>query len=231
MIRGLIQVCILLVVFLPLYSYSQYTPVNTDFSKNLIEQKQLKIDDTELNSKAGDLKGKLHYNVVVSRSETRVDFLRMDLREPSGLTPVLLDSAFEGTAMEGLGVYFINAEHKYGVNALFVASIAVHESGWGTSSFARNRNNLTGYRAYTNNPNKAHVFKSKESNIMETARMLSEAYLTQGGAFYSGGYTLTHVYKRYAAPQAKWEDRWDVKVANMMRTLERRIKTRNSGGE
>lgn len=199
-----------------------------DINKDLPQIKQFNKDIGYLSRLADQRRGKLHYNVTVSRSDIGKDNMRVDLRQPSGYSVVLFESALEGTAMEGLGKYFYNAEKEYNINGIFLMAVAVHESGWGTSSFARNRNNLTGYMAYTNDPNKAHRFKSKESNIMETGRMLSRAYLTDGGKFFSGGYTLTHVYKKYAAPQSEWNKRWDVIVAKTMSNLEKRIVERSS---
>ncbi len=41
---------------------------------------------------------------------------------------------------------------KYNINGIFLASIAIHESGWGTSQIANDKNNLFGYGSYDATP-------------------------------------------------------------------------------
>ena len=47
-----------------------------------------------------------------------------------------------------MGQYFIQYQNEFGANALLMYATAANESGWGTSSFAINRNNLFGHQAY-----------------------------------------------------------------------------------
>ena len=74
----------------------------------------------------------------------------LPLRSKSNLSASDLNGAlsyFRGDAKSALrdsGSYFKEAEEKYGVNALLLYSMAVHESAWGQSNFALNRNNLFG---------------------------------------------------------------------------------------
>ncbi len=64
--------------------------------------------------------------------------------------------------------------------------LACLESGYGTSNFARERNNLYGWNAVDSNPNKASKFESKESATLYVAEKLAKNYLTEGGAYYEG---------------------------------------------
>lgn len=155
--------------------------------------------------------------VAVSRGGSSNGFSSFNLTTPSNLTGEQLDKALEGTGLAGLGSAFAEAEQKEGVNALFIAGIAVHESAWGTSDFARNRNNLFGYQAYTNNPNSAASFSSKRECILVVAHALKTNYLTKGGSYFSG-YTARDVNKRYAA-----DPNWANKVTSTMSNLTSRL--------
>ncbi len=71
---------------------------------------------------------------------------------------------------------FLAAEEKYGVNAVFLASLAAFESGWGSRCFRQN--NLFGWGK--------KEFCSKEECIDFVARRISEWYLTEKGKYYNG---------------------------------------------
>ena len=66
----------------------------------------------------------------------------------------------------------------------------------GTSSFARNRNNLVGWQAYDSNPGKAKYFNSKEECILFVAQKLKANYLTESGTYFEG-YSAKDVDKHY----------------------------------
>lgn len=120
------------------------------------------------------------------------------LRMPSGASASDIDIKLKGTAMEGLGRSFVEAEQKYGVNALFLTSLAIHESAYGSSKIAKDKNNLFGFAAYDASPySSARTFASKEQGIDHVAGYLSEHYLTEGGKYF-GGATVEGVGKRYA---------------------------------
>lgn len=121
-----------------------------------------------------------------------------NLRMPSGVSAAEIDLKLKGTEMEGLGRSFIEAEKKYGVNALFLTSLAIHESAYGSSKIAKDKNNLFGFAAYDASPySSARTFATKEQGIDHVASYLSENYLTEGGKYY-GGATVEGVGKRYA---------------------------------
>ncbi|HAS74753.1 MAG TPA: endo-beta-N-acetylglucosaminidase [Clostridiales bacterium UBA8960] len=127
-----------------------------------------------------------------------VEALNGELRMPSGATGADIDLKLKGTAMEGLGRSFVEAEKKYGVNALFLTSLAIHESAYGSSKIAKDKNNLFGFAAYDGSPySSARTFATREQGIDHVASYLSENYLTEGGKYY-GGATVEGVGKRYA---------------------------------
>lgn len=148
-----------------------------------------------------------------SRGALDRDFYEFDLRTPSGLTSYDIDSILESTQLKGLGKAFVQAELKYGVNALALVSIAAHESAWGSSRLAVERNNIFGYKAYDHDINQAGWFETKEDCIMVVARLLSVHYLTEG-AVHHNGYSLRAVNVRYAT-----DKNWSRNIANTMERL------------
>ncbi len=74
------------------------------------------------------------------------------------------------------GQTFVDAQNKYGVNALLLFAEAVNESGWGKSSYALDRNNLFGVSAYDDDPNQARYFNSVEEAIYYQASVLLREY-------------------------------------------------------
>lgn len=128
------------------------------------------------------------------------EIYNLDLREPSGVTAADLELV-TSDGLVGLEDAFVNAEEKYGVNCIFLMSIASLESAKGTMMFRPN--NMFGYGQ--------SGFSSKAEGINVVAKGLSEKYLDPGGSLYSGSSTVKAVNKRYAAnPQ------WYAKVAKYM---------------
>lgn len=138
----------------------------------------------------------------------------MELNKPSGLSleqfkKVLTDSKDVNKVMENNAEYFYYIEEQYNINGLFVAAVAIHESGWGTSKISKNKYNLFGYGAYDSNPyNGAYEFSDYSESIDLIARVFVKYYLNpKGTAIYGGevasgkyynGPTLTGVNTKYA---------------------------------
>jgi len=138
----------------------------------------------------------------------------MALNKPSGLTleqfkKVLTDNKDVNKIFENNSDYFYYIEDEYGINGIFVASIGIHESAWGTSKIAKDKYNLFGYGAYDSNPyNGAYTFSSYSESIDLIARVLVKHYLNpKGTSIYDGqvatgkyysGNTVFDVNKKYA---------------------------------
>lgn len=122
----------------------------------------------------------------------------MNLLTKSNITIEELQKGFANTNMQGLEQYFINAENETGINAIYLAGLATHESGWNTSDFAKERNNLFGWQSYDSNLNATKRFASKEESIMTVARALKKMYLSENGCYFNG-YTISGISKRYAS--------------------------------
>ena len=95
-----------------------------------------------------------------------------------------------------------------------LAAICAHESGWGRSKLARERNNLAGLGAYSGSVyTSALRFDSREECVTFLADLLRDKYLTPGGKYYNGD-NLLAVGKRYAEDPA-----WAAKVAGCMKII------------
>lgn len=152
-------------------------------------------------------------NTSNSQNITKVDF-DMDLNKPSGLTleqfkKVLNDSKDVNKIFYNNAEYFYYIEKQYNINGIFVAAVGIHESGWGTSKIAKEKNNLFGYGAYDSNPyNGAYNFSDYSECIDLISRVFVKYYLNlKGTSIYGGetaigtyynGTTLTAVNKKYA---------------------------------
>ena len=158
----------------------------------------------------------------------------MALNKPSGLSleqfkKVLSDSKDVNGIFSSNAEYFYYIEKQYNINGIFVAAIGIHESGWGTSRIAKNKNNLFGYRAYDSSPyNSASTFETYAEGIDFIARMLVKYYLnpkgtaisngeTAVGTYYNGN-TVSAVNKKYATDTG-----WAEKVYNYMEYLYKKI--------
>lgn len=142
----------------------------------------------------------------------------MNLLTKSNITIEELQKGFANTNMQGLEQYFINAENETGINAIYLAGLATHESGWNTSDFARERNNLFGWQSYDSNLNATKRFASKEESIMTVARALKKMYLSKNGCYFNG-YKISDISKRYAS-----DKQHDQKVFRNMQKIVDKIK-------
>ena len=136
-----------------------------------------------------------------------------DLRVASNVTSEEIDKMLEGTKLHGLGSAFVEAEQKYGVNALYMMGLACLESGFGNSAFAQKRNNLYGWNAVDSNPNNASTFKNKKEATLYVASKLQSNYLTEGGVYYEG-YSPRAVDVHYCTDKAHAD-----KIVNIVNNL------------
>ncbi len=124
----------------------------------------------------------------------------MALNEPSGLSleqfkKVLTDDKDENNIFEDNAQYFYYIEKQYDVNGVFVAAVAIHESGWGTSKIALEKKNLFGYGAYDSSAySSAYQFSDYSECIDLLARVFVKYYLNPKGTSIYGGETATGSY-------------------------------------
>lgn len=159
----------------------------------------------------------------------------MELNKASGLTLNDYKKIFTGIPNDTNKIFqnnytnFYNAEKKYNINGIFLASIAIHESGWGGSQIANDKHNLFGYGSYDATPYESSFEFSNYSEGIETvAKSLVKYYLNPSGtkiydnetaaAWYYNGPTLKGVNTRYASDKD-----WHSKVFKYMEILYGRL--------
>ena len=154
----------------------------------------------------------------------------MELNKPSGLTldqfkNILKDNNDKNEIFKNNAEYFYYIEKQYNINGVFVAAMGIHESAWGSSKIARDKNNLFGYGAYDSNPyNGAYNFSNYSECIDLIARVLVKYYLNPKGTniyggeqavgTYYNGPTLMGVNVKYAT-----DKNWANAVYNHMKYL------------
>ncbi|MGL4484347.1 MAG: hypothetical protein ACRCUS_05300, partial [Anaerovoracaceae bacterium] len=129
------------------------------------------------------------------------DVFKLDVSKKSKVSQKDLKKVLRGGTV-GLEKSFLEGE-QYGVNAVFLVSIAALESAWGTINFRPN--NMFGYGG--------KGYKTKRDNIMDVAKGLGTQYLSPSGGLYNGK-GIRDVNKRYASSST-----WDDKVGRNMLTL------------
>ena len=159
----------------------------------------------------------------------------MELNKTSKLTLEDYKKIFTGLPNDSNHVFqdnynvFYDIDKKCNMNGIFLASIAIHESGWGTSQIAKEKHNLFGYGSYDRNPySYSFDFSDYREGIETVGKSLTKYYLNPAGtkiyddeiaqgSFYSGS-TIQDVNKRYASDQE-----WHKKIYSYMEKLYGRL--------
>ena len=128
-----------------------------------------------------------------------------------------MTSSMASGKLNGLGSDFIKYQNTYGTNAALVYSVAVLESGWGTSSIAQNKNNLFGHGAVDSNPYYgANGYNSPSDSILyHTKVFISEGYCDP--LDYSGRYFGSHLGDKGSGINVKYasDPYWGEKAASI----------------
>ena len=115
------------------------------------------------------------------------------IEEPCGLSTEELASMLKGELKNHAGA-FLQAEKDYEINALFLASIAALESGWGEHQFRPN--NIFGFMSRKS-------FESVEHNIDFVSWWIRKHYLNKNGRYYRGG-TIADIGKIWCPDGGEW---------------------------
>ena len=128
---------------------------------------------------------------------TRDTYQFIDLRTQSPVKASQINNYIAGyvkntgkpSILTNKGQVFIDAGRKYGVNPLYLAAHAIHESAYGTSSISITKNNLFGFGAYDAAPFvAAYRFASVELCIDFIAREMKSTYLNPANWKFQGAY-------------------------------------------
>ncbi len=114
--------------------------------------------------------GLSYYQFLPLRTYTSISADKMDsyLRSKIGS---------EYSAMSGKASAFISSQKEYGVNALLVFCMGMHESNFGTHVYATNYYNFFGWSAFDDNPSNATQYNSAEGAIRAQMGYNLTAYL------------------------------------------------------
>ncbi|CEG29095.1 SH3 domain-containing protein [Bacillus sp. B-jedd] len=147
------------------------------------------------NGKTGYVSGDYIKEVVTGDPFHRNGYQFVDLRKPSKVTATQINNYIAAnlnnrtSVLAGKGQVFINAGQKYGVNALYLAAHAIHESGFGTSNISLGKYNLFGYGSYDATPFVAsYRFAQVDSGIEYIAQRIKSTYLNPSYGYYKGAY-------------------------------------------
>lgn len=166
---------------------------------------------------------------------TKLDF-NMELNKPSGFTEDDFKKMLTGNAQDknlvftNNATFFYQMEQKYNLNGVFLAAMGIHESQWGTSRIAMDKNNLFGYGAYDSDAyTYSFEFEDYTEGIELVAKVLVKHYLnTTGTPVYDGelatgkyynGPTVSGVNIRYAT-DTNWANAVYTIMENLYKKLE-----------
>lgn len=161
--------------------------------------------------------------------------LDMPLNQSSGLTLADYKKIFTGLPNDINNVFqnnyevFYNVDKKYNINGIFLASLAIHESAWGTSQISLDKKNLFGYGSYDETPyESSYEFEDYKDGIELVAKVMVKYYINPVGtkiyngekavATYYNGSTVADVNIRYAS-----DEDWHTKVYSYMEMLYKRL--------
>ena len=204
----------------PRYLNVKIKEAGEDWIKVSYKDKEGYLKTTNITSEAVSPLIKEKNRVAALKNNLNID---MDLSVPSGLTLSDFKTVLSNNLSDKNKIFeqnaenFYKAEQKYKVNGIFLASIGIHESAWGTSKIANDKNNLFGFTAYDSDPyNSATSFDNYESAINKVAETLSTKYLRTSGTkisedlvatgTYFNGTTAKSVNVRYASDEG-WADK------------------------
>ena len=127
-----------------------------------------------------------YYQFLSLRSKTNISANQLNDRinyvvSKKGLSP-------SSSKMYNKAKSFIDTQNTYGINALIMFGVASNESAYGTSTIAKNKNNLFGLNAVDSSPGtSADTFASPEACINDFAYgWMSKGYLSPIDSRYRG---------------------------------------------
>lgn len=134
-------------------------------------------------------------------------------------------SKYDNSVMRGTGQTFIDAQNKYGINALLLFAMAAHESANGTSGYATKRNNLFGWNAVDADPNQATSFSSVAACVNEQAGVNLRGFVdVTDGRFFSSslGNKGSGLNVKYAS-----DPYWGMEIASIAYQIDKLSKNKN----
>ena len=126
---------------------------------------------TDFRTMTDDLRNNTYENAINKETPYYNYYQYLSFRSKSNYTAEELNSYISQNASSSSGLYntgqdFINAQDSVFINAAMELAFAIHESGWGNSQIAKDKNNLFGINAYDSDPyNSATSFDTVQDCI------------------------------------------------------------------
>lgn len=146
-------------------------------------------------------------------AKPRLDKGSLDVRTLTQPSKEELLAAVEGTPLTKNVDDIIKASTEYKVNAVLLAAIIVHETGWGTSQKYKKLKNVAGIKRGPG----YKKFASHKDSIMMLAKILFEDYTTPGGRYYKGP-RLKDINYYYCTTKS-----WAPKVEDIIRRINKKM--------
>lgn len=200
---------------------------NLSTTQQYIQEKEESIsklegDVAELKKSNDNLREDLRASQLkIQQMEQDVYYSSADVTAPSGATQYHMTKALKNTPLVVEADTFVEAEKRYGVNALFLAGLVANESSWGKSNRAKYQNNLSGYAVYSRGA-KGVTFDDWKSSILATARLLSQDYLKSNGKCFNGK-SVEGVNTLYCQKDGEADYSWSTQVNNIAKELQNKI--------
>lgn len=180
--------------------------LDAEYKAYLAEQKRIRIEEEK--KKIEEEKAR----IAEQNRKNNVNFNYYNLLEPSGITHSEMYNILADTGLADVAWTIAQCEIDFGVNALVLAALLAEESWWGNSNRAKTQNNLSGFEVFDDYAVGA-IFETRSASVVETARLLSQDYLTEGGKYYNG-YSLNDVNTLYSA-----NPNWNKNINNIAKEL------------
>ncbi|MBS4218975.1 SH3 domain-containing protein [Bacillus sp. FJAT-49711] len=178
---------------------TMYDPILT-MPKNIIVIPSHKTSNNwykvKYNGKTGYVSGSYLQEVKTGDPlNGRTGYQFIDLRTPSPVTAAQINNYIANyekqsgkkSVLNGKGQVFIDSGKKYGVNALYLAAHAIHESAFGTSSLSFGKYNFFGFGAFDATPYVgAYRFPTINSGIDFIAIEMKSSYLNPANWKFNG---------------------------------------------
>lgn len=172
-------------------------------SNKSVEPVQEAIEQTQIESEQEEVK-ELYFN-------------SNDVTELSNMTVEQVQEVLKGTSLYPLASDYIELEKRYGINALFIVSLTIEESGWGTSRITHDNNNISGQRIN----GVYRKFKSKYDCLKETYRLISEEYVNEEGKYYVGSSNIYDINATYCPDTEK--DSWANNIIEISKNIQDKV--------
>ena len=141
--------------------------------------------------------------------------IQVGVTVPSNVSVQQLQKLLDGTDLEGIEYALKEVEDKFGINALFTLAVAKLESGHGTSSLARNKNNLFGMNAVDGDSyGKGFAYPSKAHSVLDFGQRIKKYYVNKGLD------DLHSINRKYSSSPT-----WASKVSAIMQSDMRKLKS------